>query len=173
MCGAGTSCRQLFKDCKILRVTYVFEVKKAKQSLTGLDRPWGFQEVEVPRFQNNRHMLVARLSALHNGHLYLQEIFLVLIPVRGWINLRAMVRPEGLCHWKIPTTPLGIEPATFQVVAQCLNQLCHHVPPMYLKCYVFLKKYKSTIQKKINRYMIIIQGQIWIYISNLAIWISI
>jgi hypothetical protein len=35
----------------------------------GLDRPWGFQEVEVPRFQDNRHMKVLRLSALRTGHL--------------------------------------------------------------------------------------------------------
>jgi hypothetical protein len=32
--------------------------------ITGLDRPIGFQEVEAPRFQDNRHMKVLRLSAL-------------------------------------------------------------------------------------------------------------
>jgi len=35
---------------------------------TGLDRPWGFQEDEDPRFQDNRRMKV--LSALNTDRLY-------------------------------------------------------------------------------------------------------
>jgi hypothetical protein len=38
--------------------------------ITGLDRPWGFQEVEAPRFLDNRHMKVVRLSAIGTGRLY-------------------------------------------------------------------------------------------------------
>ena len=38
--------------------------------ITGLDRPRVFQEVEVPRFQDNRHMKVERLSAIRTGRLY-------------------------------------------------------------------------------------------------------
>ena len=54
----------------MLYVTIIFFYIRQSSPCTGLDRPWGFKEVEAPRFQDNRHIMVIRLSALRTGRLY-------------------------------------------------------------------------------------------------------
>jgi len=96
--------------------------RKLKQSQYRLEMPRGFQEFKVPRLHDNG-------PALRTGRFYLQEMLLVLISVRGWVDPRAIVRSEGLCQWEIPMTPFGIEPATFRFVTQRLNHCATAVPP--------------------------------------------
>jgi hypothetical protein len=59
---------------------------------------------------------------------------------------RPIVLSEGLCQWKIPMTPSGIEPATFWFVAHYLNHGATAVP-LHLHAYVTIK-----LQEKWNTY---------------------
>jgi hypothetical protein len=70
------------------------------------------------------------LSASHNGRLYPQEVYLVLI------FTRVMVRSEGNMSLKNPVTQPGIDPGTLRLVAQRLD---HYATPgpnteKYLYC---------------------------------------
>ena len=89
--------------------------KKVKQSL---HRPWGCQEVKPPIFSwQSAHEGGTFASLRHRPPLSPQEIFLVHISVRVWVDPRAILRPEGLSQWKIPMTPQEIEQAISRIVA--------------------------------------------------------
>jgi hypothetical protein len=107
-----------------------------RHSVYPCNRPWrpiGFWDVVAPTFcldnrlTNGGEVRFTRRPPLDPGR------FLVFIYVRGWVDSRATVRLERLGKLKNPVTSSGIERATIQLVAQCLNQLRYRVPPLSCK----------------------------------------
>jgi hypothetical protein len=89
-----------------------------------MDRSLVLHEVEAARIsRQSANKRGKGVSPKHRRHVQSQQISLVLISARGCLNPMAIVRPEGLGQWKIPMSPSGIEPTTFLLVAQGLNQL--------------------------------------------------
>ena len=96
-----------------------------KANSTSLDRPWGFQEAEAFSFIGSLHVKVLGLSALRTGHLYTTG------NIPGTHICQRLSLPQGhkAAERTMSVTPSGMEPVTFHLVAQCLNQLRHSVPP--------------------------------------------
>jgi len=76
-------------------------------------------------------------SVLRTDRLYHQEMLPVLISVKGWVDPKAIVRSEEFyANKRIPMTPAGIEPATFQFVAQHVNH-CNTARNFVIICVKF------------------------------------
>jgi hypothetical protein len=114
-------------------MTYITQVTAGKVKV----KQSHYRPVQALRVPGDWGFQISRQSALEGGKVVSHTHWLPLtlrkyswysFSVRGWVNPRAIVQPEGLCQWKIPMTPSGIKPATFRIVAQCLDQLRYRIP---------------------------------------------
>ena len=91
----------------IVKNTTIFLIVKGKavplQVWSGSE---GSRKLRFPDFMTTAQNTGKVVSLTHRPPLP-QEIHLVLTSVRGWVDPRAIVRPEWLCHWKISMTPTG------------------------------------------------------------------
>ena len=109
-------------------------------NLPGKDSNPGFQEAQAPRFQDSRHKKGVRLSALRTGRL--RNIPGTQFYWGGWVDPRAIVRPEGLCPWKIPMTP-----ATFPACSVVRQPTAQQRAPLLLCSYYYHHNHQQRKQK--------------------------
>jgi hypothetical protein len=77
--------------------------------------------------------MAVRLSSLRTGHPLPTGRFLVLISVRGLVDLRTLMRLEGLGPLKNPVTSSAMESATyrFQQISETVLMLCRDCFPSH------------------------------------------
>jgi hypothetical protein len=107
----------------MVRAVYVCKKETQSHSWTGRGDPYVCETPRFPQLLDNRLIDGCDVAALRVGRPLLPGTFLVLISVRRWVDPRAIVRLEALAQENNWFTSLGLEPATFQLVAQCLNHL--------------------------------------------------
>jgi len=94
LCVCNCNCKEYYVT--VLFVTY-FVTGKAISVHTRA-RPWGCQQVEVPRFRDYRHLKVISLCS---------HTHLVFISVRGWVDPRVIVKEKLQRHdreWRSAST---------------------------------------------------------------------
>jgi hypothetical protein len=112
--------------------------------------PEGSKKLSLPDFNTIGTQTETKLSAVLSGHFYPhpKEIVLVLISVRGSFDPQRYSAAGRITSMKNSKTLPGIEPATFWLLAPCLNRR-YSVPPYLLKQVTIFCEF--DIQRTVHR----------------------
>ena len=101
--------------------------------------PEGSRKLRVPDFMTTAQD-GGRLSVLRTGRLYPQEILLVIISVRGWVDPKAIVRSVGFYVNEKSTDTSWDRTSELQICSTAPQPLFHRGPS--IKTYGFLNTVK-------------------------------
>jgi hypothetical protein len=108
---------KLFAKCKFHIGLLTLKGKKYSYPRNRPWRPTGLWDVEAPTFSRQSvHRWRWGCHPYAPAALYAQEKYLILIFVRGWVNVSILMRLERLDKFKNPMTLSEIEAATFRLV---------------------------------------------------------
>ena len=116
----------------LIILRYKAKAKGSAIPLQAWTGPEGSRRLRLPPFKTSARESGKFVSLTHRSHLLPRKY--------SWYSFLSVVEstpgPESgrkdYVKEKIPMTPSGIEPATFRLVTQFLNQLHHRVPPILL-----------------------------------------
>jgi len=115
-------------------------IKCKAVTLQAWNGPEGSRNFRFPDYMTMAQEDVEVVSLTHRTSLP-QEMLLVLISVRGWIDPRAIVRSEVLCQWKIPMNHLESNPRPSDLYHSTLTTVLRRSPDIRVYSLALWRKF--------------------------------